>query len=143
MASSDIIFLGIGGPASGPGRNDQIDAFILFGLTDGIVAGGLDDVGVGMQAQSIIDLARTRRARKVDGRDEIVRLRRPRPVPRPEAPTAPSQLLPTAVPLEAFADRVERQIAELIREQAARQPVVVIPKLDADEQALLLLLSSL
>ncbi len=99
-------------------------------------------LGAGMQAQSIIDLARTRRARKVDGRDEIVRLRRPRPVPRPEAPKAPPQLLPTAVPLEAFADRVERQIAELIREQAV-QPVVVIPQLDADEQALLLLLSSL
>ena len=31
MAASDIIFLGIGGPAG----TDQIDAYILFGLTDG------------------------------------------------------------------------------------------------------------
>ena len=31
MAESDFIFLGIGGP----GGDDQIDAYILFGLTDG------------------------------------------------------------------------------------------------------------
>jgi len=33
MAASDIIFLGIGG-----GDDDQIDAFMLFGLTDGVSA---------------------------------------------------------------------------------------------------------
>ncbi len=97
--------------------------------------------GAGLRRRrSILELARKRRVRPVDGREELVQLRKaPVQVPAP-APTRAKvvpleALLPTAVPLEAFADQVERDIAELVRAKAA---AIIV-----DEQALLLLLASL
>ena len=54
MAASDIIFLGIGGP----GGTEQIDAFILFGLTDGTTKRRRKQVGQMISLDSMMGAAR-------------------------------------------------------------------------------------
>ena len=89
MAASDPIFLGIGGPP-GVEAIDQIDAFILFGLTDGEGAtsqvrrpAGASTAGGGILAQEW--LKRIRRDERIQYMETVKYLDLSTPIP-PDLP---------------------------------------------------------